>query len=111
MLFLNEWLPWLITFLCSSGAAPGPGLFLTYWFVVFAAVVFPAYWLIRHPPTRLALLSLCCVVFHTHFAGPAGVLPILVLGVLTYLIGLSRNRWACLAGILRPQPRPGRAPA
>src|SRR5438874_1732904 len=75
-------------------------LFLTYWFVLFAAVVFPAYWLIRYPPARLALMAVCCAVFHTHFAGPAGVVPILVLGVLTYLIGLSRNRWACLAGIL-----------
>src|SRR5262249_25036714 len=26
--------------------------------------------------------------------------PILILGVLTYLIGLSRNQWACLFGIL-----------
>lgn len=75
-------------------------LFLTYWFVLFIAVVFPAYWLIRYPPARLALLSLCCIVFHTHFAGPAGVLPIVVLGGLTYLIGLTRNRWACVLGIL-----------
>jgi alginate O-acetyltransferase complex protein AlgI len=75
-------------------------LFLTYWFVLFAAVVFPAYWLIRYPPIRIALMAICCAVFHTHFAGPAGVMPILVLGVLTYLVGLSRNRWACLGGIL-----------
>ena len=75
-------------------------LFLTYWFVLFIAVVLPFYWLIRHPPTRLALLSLCCVVFHTHFAGPAGVLPIVALGGLTYLIGLTRHRGACLLGIV-----------
>src|SRR5436305_388786 len=75
-------------------------LFLTYWFVLFIAVVFPAYWLIRYPPARLALLSLCCIVFHTHFAGPAGVMPIVILGGLTYVIGLTRNRWACVLGIL-----------
>jgi alginate O-acetyltransferase complex protein AlgI len=74
-------------------------LFLTYWFVLFSCVVFPAYWLIRYPPARLCLLLVFCAVFHTHFAGPAGVVPIIVLGVVTYLAGLSRNRLACAAGI------------
>src|SRR5262249_31822222 len=37
-------------------------------------------------------------VFHTHFAGPAGVLPIVVLGLMTYLLGLTRRKWACAAG-------------
>jgi alginate O-acetyltransferase complex protein AlgI len=74
-------------------------LFLTYWFVLFIAIVFPAYWLVRQRHVRLVLLSLACVVFHAHFAGPAGVLPIVVLGVLTYLIGLTRHRAACLLGI------------
>ena len=49
-------------------------LFLTYWFVLFTAVVFPLYWFIRYPPIRMALMCVCCAVFHTHFAGPAGVL-------------------------------------
>lgn len=72
-------------------------IFLTYWFVLFAAVSLPVYWLVRHRVARLVLLLAMCAVFHTHFAGPAGVLPILVLGVLTYLAALSRNRHACLA--------------
>jgi alginate O-acetyltransferase complex protein AlgI len=71
-------------------------IFLTYWFVVFVALTLPAYWLVSHRPTRLALLLVMCVVFHTHFAGPAGVIPILVLGVSTYLAARSRNRHACL---------------
>jgi alginate O-acetyltransferase complex protein AlgI len=71
-------------------------IFLTYWFVLFVALSLPAYWLIRHRLTRLVLLLMMCVVFHTHFAGPAGVIPILVLGVATYLAALSRNRLACL---------------
>ena len=74
-------------------------LFLTYWFVLFAAVTFPAYWLVRYAPARLALLFLFCAVFHYHFAGPAGVLPIVVLGLTTYAAGLTRNGKACLAGI------------
>ncbi len=75
-------------------------LFLTYWFVLFICVTFPIYWVVRWPRFRLALLCLSCAVFHTHFAGPAGVVPIVVLGVITYLAGLSRNRTACAGGIL-----------
>jgi alginate O-acetyltransferase complex protein AlgI len=74
-------------------------LFLTYWFVLFAAVVFPLYWLVRRPGVRLLLLLLACAVFHTHFAGPAGVLPIVALAVLTYFAGLSRSRPLCLGAI------------
>jgi len=74
-------------------------IFLTYWFYVFAAVALPAYWLIPHKTARLVWLLVTCAVFHTHFAGPAGVIPIVVLAVLTYLIGLSRQRWLCVLGI------------
>jgi len=74
-------------------------LFLTYWFVYFIAALFPVYWLVRWAPARRLILLAGCVVFHTHFAGPAGVIPIIVLSVFTYLAGLSRNRWLCGAGI------------
>jgi len=70
-------------------------LFLTYWFVLFACVVYPVYWLVPVRSVRLAVLLSSCVVFHTHFAGPAGVLPIAVLAVLTYAAGLSRRRGFC----------------
>jgi alginate O-acetyltransferase complex protein AlgI len=71
-------------------------LFLTSWFVLFAAAVFPCYWLVRYPPVRRLLLLGFSAVFHAHFAGPAGVLPILALALVTYLAGLSRRRWACV---------------
>jgi len=75
-------------------------IFLSYWFVCFAAVFFPLYWLARDRRVRLALLLAACVVFHGHFAGPAGVIPIAVLAVVTYLIGLSRRGPLCVAGIV-----------
>ncbi len=75
-------------------------LFLTYWFVLFVCVVYPLYWFVRNPTARLLLLLASSAVFHTHFAGPAGVLPILLLGGLVYLAGLSRNRAACVAGVV-----------
>ncbi|MEZ0274010.1 MAG: MBOAT family protein [Roseimicrobium sp.] len=74
-------------------------LFLTYWFVIFAAVFFALYWAIPIAAVRLGLLITACVVFHTHFAGPAGVAPVLALGVVTYFAGRSQKRNACLAGI------------
>jgi alginate O-acetyltransferase complex protein AlgI len=75
-------------------------IFLTYWFWGFAALALPLYWLTALPRVRLPLLVLTCAVFHTHFAGPAGVLPILGLGLLTYVLGLSRHRGLCVVGIV-----------
>lgn len=75
-------------------------IFLTYWFVVFAIVALPAYWFVPHPGLRKLILLGSCAVFHTHFAGPAGVLPIVVLGVATYCAGRLRYRPACIAAIV-----------
>lgn len=74
-------------------------IFATYWFVVFAAVVTATYWLLPDKNWRLPFLAAACVTFHFHFAGPAGVLPIAVLGCVVYLLGLTRHRHACTAGI------------
>jgi alginate O-acetyltransferase complex protein AlgI len=74
-------------------------IFCTYWFLVTVAIFLPIYWIIQVPKLRLAILILFCCLFHLHFAGPAGVAPIIVLGLITYLIGLSRNQHACLFGI------------
>lgn len=74
-------------------------IFNTYWFVIFAAVVVTVFWLLRKPALRLPFLGIACVVFHYHFAGPAGMLPIIALGIVTYLLGLTRRRFACAAGI------------
>lgn len=77
-------------------------IFTTYWFLLFSAIFFPCYWLLRSGQTRLALLLAFCTVFHTHFAGPAGMLPILILSITTYLAGLWRNRHALYVGISLP---------
>src|SRR5579872_2548612 len=67
-------------------------LFLTYWFVLYGLILFPVYWLIpSHTVRRLVLLT-GSVVFHTHFAGPAGVIPIVILGICTYFASLSGIR-------------------
>src|SRR5947209_4186801 len=61
-------------------------LFLTYWFVFFVAALYPLYWLCRWRALRVLILLAACVVFHTHFAGPAGVLPIVVLSALDFAL-------------------------
>ena len=74
-------------------------LFLTYWFVTFACVFFVAYSFIRRPFLRLLLLIGSCVIFLLHFSGPAGVLPIFLLAILTYLCGLVGGKLATTIGI------------
>jgi alginate O-acetyltransferase complex protein AlgI len=63
-------------------------LFLEIWFWIFAAVAIPVYWIC---PQRVKLywLLVCSVVFQYHFAGPAGMAPIIVLAVVTYFTGLG----------------------
>jgi len=55
-------------------------IFTTYWFVVFVGIVFRSTGFCRGGRRGLAVLLLACVVFHAHFAGAAGVVPIVVLG-------------------------------
>ena len=74
-------------------------IFNTYWFVLFTVVFFPGYWLIRWPAARGWWLLCGCAVFHTHFAGPAGVVPIVALGALTYACALSRHRLLCYGAV------------
>src|SRR5262245_34458132 len=63
-------------------------LFLETWFWLFAAVAIPVYWIC---PRRLKLYWLlgACAVFHYHFAGPAGMAPIIVLAICTFFVGLT----------------------
>lgn len=75
-------------------------IFTTYWFLIFAVLTTTVYWLLFKPVVRWAFLGAACLVFHAHFAGPAGMAPIIVLMVLTYLAGLTRNKAACIAAIV-----------
>jgi alginate O-acetyltransferase complex protein AlgI len=70
-------------------------LFLTYWFVLFAIVLFPVYWAVPAYSFRRLFLLAGSITFHTHFAGPAGVVPIVILGVSTYLAALIGLRSIC----------------
>jgi hypothetical protein len=62
-------------------------LFLQPWFWIFAAVIIPGYWLCPQA-LKLHWLLLGSIAFQYHFAGPAGMAPIIILAALTYLAGL-----------------------
>jgi hypothetical protein len=72
---------------------------LTYWFVIFAVVYFAVYYVVPPPRLRLAILALGCVTFHVEYAGPAGVIPIIVLAVLTSGCACTRQKHLCALGI------------
>lgn len=75
-------------------------IFTTYWFLVFAATTTLLFWLLRPAAVRMWFLGGACLLFHAHFAGPAGLAPILVLMVITYGVALTRDRRLCLGAIV-----------
>lgn len=75
-------------------------IFTTYWFLIFAGIVVPVYWLLPAARFRLWFLAAACAVFHFHFAGPAGVIPIVVLMIITYTAALTRRPGWCLGAVI-----------
>lgn len=63
-------------------------IFNTTWFLIFMLIVYPVFLLIPRKRWRFYFILVASAVFHTHFAGPAGVLPIVVMGVATYFFGI-----------------------
>ncbi|MGY8804195.1 MAG: MBOAT family O-acyltransferase [bacterium] len=66
-------------------------LFLDPWFWRFALVAVVGFWLVPKP-AKLVWLIATSAFFHFHFAGPAGMAPIIALGVFTYYAGLRISR-------------------
>ena len=75
-------------------------IFFSYSFFIFIALFFGAYWIFNGYRTRRWILLIGCASFHTYYAGPAGVLPILLLGLGTYFTGILRNRHLCIVWII-----------
>jgi alginate O-acetyltransferase complex protein AlgI len=64
-------------------------IFNTPWFLGFFAIFYCLLWLLPGRMLRLYFLLASSAVFHAHFAGPAGVLPIIAMAVITYFLGLK----------------------
>ena len=54
-------------------------IFNTSWFLVFFPIVYVVFLLLPGARLRFAFLLLASAVFHWHYAGPAGVAPIIVI--------------------------------
>ncbi len=74
-------------------------IFTTYWFLISVSIFLLLYWITPISKMRFGLLLLYCFLFHSHFAGPSGMLPIMVLTLITFLIGRTANRHLCSLGI------------
>jgi alginate O-acetyltransferase complex protein AlgI len=88
-------------------------IFNTPWFLLFALIVYPVFFLLPSNRVRFYFILAACAVFHGHFAGAAGVIPIIVMGLITYGFALllgqaipadpspsektTRHYWAILA--------------
>jgi alginate O-acetyltransferase complex protein AlgI len=67
-------------------------IFNTSWFLVFFPVVYLVFLLLPGARLRFAFLLLASAVFHWHYAGPAGVAPIIVIAVCTFAVGHALGR-------------------
>lgn len=63
-------------------------MFISYWFIIFISIFFPVFWFCTAPSFRKIWILAGSLLFHYKFAGPAGVLPIAILGIITYIAGI-----------------------
>jgi alginate O-acetyltransferase complex protein AlgI len=66
-------------------------IFSAYWFLIFLCIFVVAFHASPTPKYKSIILAIASLLFYWHFAGPAGVFPILVLGILTYFLALSKK--------------------
>lgn len=66
-------------------------IFATYWFLLAVVCFLPVYYLVRLPALRFLALLIFCFAFHAQFAGAAGMVPIILLCLMTFFVGLSGN--------------------
>ncbi len=64
-------------------------IFNTSWFLLFFLLFYPLLWLMPTPRFRLVYTLVCSAIFHYHFAGPAGIKPIIAMAVLTFFFALG----------------------
>jgi alginate O-acetyltransferase complex protein AlgI len=63
-------------------------LFNTSWFLIFFLITYVLFLAVPKGQVRFGFILLASAVFHYHFAGPAGVRPIIVIALCTFGFGL-----------------------
>jgi alginate O-acetyltransferase complex protein AlgI len=67
-------------------------IFNTAWFLLFFLAFYALLWLVPSPGLRFGYVLAASAVFHYHFAGAAGVRPIIVMAAVTFGAGLLLQR-------------------
>lgn len=67
-------------------------IFNTPWFLLFFPIIYAGFWAVPTARLRFYFILISSAVFHYHFAGPAGVTPIVLIGVVTFGFGLALER-------------------
>ena len=71
-------------------------IFTTYWFLTFLAIVVACYWLLPRPSLRLVFLGGSRALCSTRTSrAPAGMAPIIVMMIVTYFAGRTRDARVC----------------
>jgi len=63
-------------------------IFNTSWFLLFFLIFYFFLWLMPTPKVRFYYVLTCSAIFHYHFAGPAGIKPIIVMAVITFFFAM-----------------------
>jgi alginate O-acetyltransferase complex protein AlgI len=86
-------------------------IFNTSWFLLFFLTFYFFLWFVPNAKVRFLYLLTCSAIFHYHFAGPAGVTPIIIMAVITFFFarwiptfpsGSPRKKWVFAAALLVP---------
>ena len=64
-------------------------IFNTVWFLACFVVFFSMFLLIPNAKVRFYFTLVSSAVFHFHFAGPAGIIPVVIMGVITFFFGIA----------------------
>jgi alginate O-acetyltransferase complex protein AlgI len=75
-------------------------IFFSYQFAAATAFFFALYWATPWPTGRRILILAASLAFQFYFAGPSGIMPILILAAGTYIIGRSRDPHLCAGWIV-----------
>jgi hypothetical protein len=63
-------------------------IFNTAWFLSFFVIYYALFLLIPNARVRFYFTLASSAVFHYHFAGPAGITPVVIMGIVTFFFGL-----------------------
>src|SRR5579859_3952123 len=67
-------------------------IFNTSWFLLFFLIFYFFLWLMPTARVRFLYALICSAIFHYHFAGPAGVKPIIAMAAITFFLALWMAR-------------------